>query len=84
MPCSSHERSRRSAAWAPVVLLGLLWLGGCSHSTEGTIQVSPESRNRGTDAATKVRRDADSYQLKDPAAPTEPGQRGRGRGRASL
>jgi hypothetical protein len=84
MPCSPHQRSRRSAPWALAAALGLPPLGGCGQPAEGTVQVAPESRHHGTDAVTKVRRGVAASKLKDPSAPVEPGQLGRGRGRASL
>jgi hypothetical protein len=78
------KRGRSPVVWALAALLGLLPLGGCGHPAEGTVQVAPESRHRGTDPATKVRRGVDPSKLKDPSAPAEPGKLGPGRGRASL
>jgi hypothetical protein len=83
MPCSPNQSHRRSAAWALVALLGLPPLGGCGPA-QGTVQVAPESRHRGTDTPTKVRSGVDPSKLQDPAAPTENLPLGRGRGRSSL
>jgi hypothetical protein len=84
MLVSLQKKSRVLALWAVAVPLGLLPLGGCGHPAEGTVQVAPESRHLGTDPVTKVRRGVNSSELKDPAAPAEPGKLGPGRGRASL
>ena len=81
---SLPKRSRISAVWVLVAHVGLLPLGGCGHPGEGTVQVAPESRHRGTDQATKVRRGVNPAKLQDPSAPAEPGTLGPGRGRASL
>ena len=84
MPDSLLTRKHLPALWAFAALLGLLPLGGCGHPAEGTVQVAPESRHRGTDAATKVKRGINPAKLKDPSTPAEPGTLGPGRGRASL
>ena len=81
---SPRKRSRLPTVWVLGALLGLLPLGGCGHPGEGTVQVAPESRHRGTDQATKVRRGMNPAKLQDPSAPAEPGTLGPGRGRASL
>jgi hypothetical protein len=81
---SLRRRSRLSAVWVLGALLELLPLGGCGQPGEGTVQVAPESRHRGTDQATKVKPGVNPAKLQDPSAPTEPGKLGPGRGRASL